>query len=267
VEVREDQSFRPGFNIGPMRQVPVFTLAAAGRLSFEVMQWGVFYFGNLVINARFEEAREKRMFKQAVEATRCLLVFDGYYEWKQNVKGALNKQGVVPYYIKPAQSEAPKDWRPSFVIAGLYFDEEAGSPRKSSKRQSREREGAEVEWAPRKKVVLMTQSSAPNALISEVHHRMPVFLTPDTVGPWLDCKNYSFEQCERLIEKSLPEIRVEAYEVSDFVNSIKNDSDLCILPRKAYREQQFQQGLGRFFAKSSHKKPRPEAESEASSKL
>jgi putative SOS response-associated peptidase YedK len=56
-------------------------------------------FGNFVINARFDEVKEKRMFKNLVETNRCAVIIDGYYEWRQNVPGAQNKSGSVPYFI------------------------------------------------------------------------------------------------------------------------------------------------------------------------
>ena len=64
------------------------------------MQWGVMYFGNLVINGRFEELTEKRLFQDIVHTQRCVVIFDGYYEWKQNAAGSTNKKGTVPYFIK-----------------------------------------------------------------------------------------------------------------------------------------------------------------------
>ena len=58
-------------------------------LIFEPIQWGLTEFGNnLIINARYDEAKEKNLFKNKVETNRCIVVIDGYYEWKQNVEGS-----------------------------------------------------------------------------------------------------------------------------------------------------------------------------------
>ena len=66
-----------------MRYIPVFTKKVKGEsLLMDTMQWGVQYFGNLVINGRFEELTEKRLFKDIVHNQRCVVIFDGYYEWK-----------------------------------------------------------------------------------------------------------------------------------------------------------------------------------------
>lgn len=59
------------------------------NLILEPIQWGLTEFGNgLIINARFDEAKEKPLFKNKVETNRCVVVIDGYYEWKQNVPGS-----------------------------------------------------------------------------------------------------------------------------------------------------------------------------------
>ena len=80
--------FKPGFNIGPSKFVPTFR-ASKNQTVLEPMQWGTLQYawggGNFVINARFEEVKEKKMFTKIVETNRCVVCFDGYYEWKQNV--------------------------------------------------------------------------------------------------------------------------------------------------------------------------------------
>ena len=68
---------------------------------------------------------------------------------------------------------------------------------------------------------------------------MPVFLTPETLDSWLDCERWSFRDCEKQIDQSISEIKnqIEAFPVSDLVNSIKNDCEDCILPRQAYSQK------------------------------
>ncbi len=78
------------------------------------LQWGLIpswaddpAIGNRMINARSETAATKPAFRQAFRRRRCLIVADGFYEWKQ---GAKPKQ---PYYIRLAED------RP-FAFAGLW---------------------------------------------------------------------------------------------------------------------------------------------------
>ncbi len=41
------------------------------------------------------------------------------------------------------------------------------------------------------------------------------------------------------------------YEVSEMVNSVKNDSPEIILPKKEYDEVSLKKGIGRFFQKAT----------------
>ena len=63
------------------------------------MQWGYWAFSNMIINARFEEVKEKRIFTNLVEKHCCVVAIDGYYEWKENVVGSMKKSGKVPHFI------------------------------------------------------------------------------------------------------------------------------------------------------------------------
>ena len=79
------------------------------------MQWGLTEFGpNLIINARFDEVKEKRLFKSRVENARCVVMADGYYEWKEGAIGSSNKNGTIPNYIKLKNGK-------SLLLAALYF--------------------------------------------------------------------------------------------------------------------------------------------------
>lgn len=102
--------FRAGFNIGPMRDVPVFYKKRGDKpatIRQTSMQWGTpQQMGISVINARFEEAKEKVMFKSIVETSRCLVPIDAYYEWIQQetatAKAGSSKGKIlkVPYLIR-----------------------------------------------------------------------------------------------------------------------------------------------------------------------
>ena len=77
--------FKQGFNLGPSKFVPVFRTSRKTTI-LEPMNWGTFQKGwgggNFVINARFEEVKQKKMFSKIVETNRCVVCLDGYYEWK-----------------------------------------------------------------------------------------------------------------------------------------------------------------------------------------
>ena len=94
---------------------------------------------------------------------------------------------------------------------------------------------------------LMTQSSAAIPQVHAIHHRMPVMLDADSIVKWLDCESFSFRECEQAIARcSLPS-ELEVLEVSDRVNSLKNDGPDNILAREEARQKSIDQGIGRFF--------------------
>lgn len=58
------------------------------------MKWGMLTpnTNDLVINGRLEELVEKPFFRGLLEKKRCVLTFNGYYEWK--VEGSAKKPFV-----------------------------------------------------------------------------------------------------------------------------------------------------------------------------
>lgn len=70
---------------------------------------------------------------------------------------------------------------------------------------------------------------------------------------WLDPK-YTFRECyDAIMESKVATLgeHLEYIEVSHLVNSIRNQTSDCILPKEAYDAKQHQLGLGRFFKKVS----------------
>jgi len=85
---------KPRYNITPGEVIPV--IRSAGLLEF--ITWGLKpkwlkADQSPFINARMETLMEKPAFKHSFKKQRCLVIADGYYEWKQVAK---LKQ---PYYI------------------------------------------------------------------------------------------------------------------------------------------------------------------------
>lgn len=98
----------PRYNIAPTQVIPV--IRTPGQLDF--ITWGLRpkwlkAEQNGFINARMETLQEKPAFKQAFKLRRCLIVANGYYEWKQlaNVK--------QPYLISKPRHEL-------FAMAGIW---------------------------------------------------------------------------------------------------------------------------------------------------
>ena len=87
------------FNAHPSQKLPVIKSYTNGK-ALELSEWGLVpawskkldKFSPL-INARKETLMEKVTFKNLIQTSRCVVLADGYYEWKRETK---NK---VPYYF------------------------------------------------------------------------------------------------------------------------------------------------------------------------
>jgi len=191
----------PNYDVAPTQGVAA-VLEEGGQRRLEVLRWGLIPpwaddpgIGSRMINARSETAPGKPSFRRAFRERRCLIPADGFYEW-QRTNGA--KQ---PYYIHM------EDGRP-FAFAGLWESWSKGG-----------------EGEVRTCTILTTGA---NALVGEVHDRMPVILAHDAYDVWLDPASERDELTGLLA--SYPEDEMEAYPVSRFVNSPSNNDPRCIEP-------------------------------------
>jgi putative SOS response-associated peptidase YedK len=108
------EGYRPRYNIAPTQEVIALVADAQGR-HLETLRWGLIphwakdpKIGNKLINARAETLFTKPSFRDAVKRRRCLIVADGFYEWRQTSQGRR-----VPVYVR-LKSKEP------FGFAGLW---------------------------------------------------------------------------------------------------------------------------------------------------
>jgi putative SOS response-associated peptidase YedK len=189
----------PRFNIAPTQEVPVVRLSREKGRYLDSLKWGLVphwskdsSVGARMINARSETVEKKPSFRDAFRQRRCLVPADGFFEWKKAPGG---KQ---PYFIGMSD-------RSLFAFAGLweYFA----------------RAGEELE-------TFTILTCEPNALLSQIHDRMPVILARQSYGRWLD------PDTDAKILHSLlapyPAEEMTTYPVSKLVNSPRNDVPACI---------------------------------------
>jgi putative SOS response-associated peptidase YedK len=203
-DLAETPQLEPRYNIAPTQQVPAIRVERPGgerRLSF--FHWGLIphwskdpSIGNRMINARSETAAEKPSFRTPFKRRRCLVVADGFYEWKK--RGSGPKQ---PYYVHLAGGDP-------FAFAGLW--------------EHWRGDGEEIESC-----TLLT--TRPNELMKPLHDRMPVILPSAAYDLWLDPSVDDREQLEELLQPYDPE-PMEAYPVSTYVNRPGNQGARCIEP-------------------------------------
>lgn len=191
---------RPNYNVAPTQEVPIISNDGSNHLA--MFRWGLIPFwakdpaiGNKMINARAETVDEKPSFKHSLQRKRCLVVADGFYEWK--------KEGTTkrPHRITLKNKEL-------FGFAGLWDT-----------------------WkSPSGDIVSCTIiTTTPNVLMASIHDRMPVILSRDSERLWLDQSIVDSGFLKSLLVP-YPAEQMMAYEVSSFVNSVKNNGPECLAP-------------------------------------
>lgn len=196
------KSISPRYNIAPSQPVLIIT-SQENKSKLELCQWGLIpswakdpSIGNRMINARKETIVEKPSYRSPFKNRRCLVLADGFYEWKQTGKTK------IPYYIR-LKSGAP------FGMAGLW-----------SHWQSKE--GSEI-------LSCTIITGEPNELMKPIHDRMPMIIPKNQRPFWLDHSRFESDKLLKLLEP-YSENEMEAFPVSRVVNDPKNDIPDCIAP-------------------------------------
>ncbi|WP_232718768.1 SOS response-associated peptidase [Bacillus sp. FJAT-45037] len=190
--------YQPRYNIAPSQ--PVLSLISDGenrRAGY--LKWGLVpvwakdpKIGHKMINARGETVDEKPAFKRLLKRRRCLIVADGFYEWKRT------EEKKKPYRITVNDG--------IFTFAGLWDRWESDD----------------------KEIVSCTiLTTKPNEFMKEIHDRMPVILGGKDRNMWLDPSIEDKDILTQLI-KAYPAKDMDAYEVSPLVNNPKNETSDCI---------------------------------------
>lgn len=197
------QKFAPRYNIAPSQ--PILAIPNDDRNAADFFIWGLIpmwakdpAIGIRLINARGETVAEKPSFRGSFKYKRCLILADGFYEWKANP----GKKTKTAYYIH-MQDRQP------FAFAGLWDSWEG-------------LDGSSV-----KTCTIIT--TGPNELMEPLHDRMPVILHPRNHAQWLDPAPQTPESLLPLI-KPYPADAMAAYPVSALVNKPGNDSPALVLP-------------------------------------
>jgi putative SOS response-associated peptidase YedK len=192
--------YKARYNCAPSQNLAVISTEDPSIISF--YRWGLIPFwakdlsiGNKLINARAESLIDKPSFKQAFRSRRCLVLSDGFFEWKKS-------KDKTPYRIC-LQDHSP------FSMAGIW--ENWKNP---------------VGEVIRSFSIITTRA---NSLIESIHDRMPVILNREDENKWLSSS--PVEELLELLQPYPPE-RMIAYPVSKTVNSPLNDLPEILEPIK-----------------------------------
>ena len=198
----DKDEYTPRYNCAPTQKLAVISNNTPAELSF--FRWGLIPFwakditiGNKLINARAETINDKPSFRNSFKRKRCLVLSDGFYEWKKG-----EEKEKSPYRIVRKDNSL-------FAMAGLW----------DTWKDAEEREVHSF--------TIVTTSA--NSLVAELHSRMPVILHPEYEKIWLS--DYNEKQHLDLL-KPFPSELMKAYRVSKLVNSPVNDSSEVIKQKR-----------------------------------
>jgi putative SOS response-associated peptidase YedK len=198
---RPSFTLKQSYNIAPGQTIPIIINDGGKRVV--PCKWGYIptwskdpLIGNKMINARAETITEKKSFSNAFKKRRCLIITDGFYEWKAKDKVKF------PFFTR-LRSQKP------FCMGGIYSN-----------------------WTSPEGETFYTCSiitTGANELLVEVHHRMPVIIPKDRYGIWLDP---AYNDTAKLLPllRPYPADEMECYAVSTRVNFPKNNSRENIQP-------------------------------------
>jgi putative SOS response-associated peptidase YedK len=147
-------------------------------------------------NARAESVATMPAFRESFQRRRCLVPVDGFYEWRRIGKAR------QPYRVFRA------DGRP-LALAGLWSG-------------WRNPDTGEI----RRTFTIVT--TTPNAVVAELHDRMPVLVPDEAWARWLDPRPAEPGELRALLEPS-DDIELEIAPASRLVNDVRHDGPELLL--------------------------------------
>lgn len=186
---------QPRYNIAPTQDIVAVVQNGSAHLS--LLRWGLIpvwakdeTIGARMINARAETLAEKPSFRNLLRGRRCLVLADGFYEWRAEGKHK------TPMYITLQDSQP-------FAFAGLWdvWQSPAGQRVQSC-------------------TIITTE---PNELMATVHNRMPAILRPQSCADWLNPQLRDEAVLTHLL-KPYPAELMQARAVSPLVNNPRNNT-------------------------------------------
>ncbi|MGG5171394.1 SOS response-associated peptidase [Pseudarthrobacter sp. J1738] len=227
-ELEEEFQLQPSWNIAPTTDVPILLerlVDGEKHRQLHVARWGLIPgwakdpgIGVKMFNARSETVLEKPSFRAAIKSRRCAVPADGYYEWKKGE--GKTKQ---PYYVHPATGSG-------IVFAGLY--EWWKDPAKE--------DGAPDRWVLSTSIITTAAPSPDSqdpvlAELGALHDRLPVPLSKEALGDWLDPEAKDIPGLVELIRAQANEVATTwtLDAVGSAVGNVRNNSAELITPEEA----------------------------------
>jgi putative SOS response-associated peptidase YedK len=160
----------PRPEVFPSQRVPAIitheSKTRLGQLTWGLIpSWAKEKKGTGHINARMETLGQKPSFQESFKKRRCLIIADGYYEWKADPENGNRK---TRYYFQLPSGEP-------FAFAGLWDT-----------------------WQKNYHgCTIITRD--PVGEIRDIHDRMPCVLKPEAYRAWLDPTNQDVHILEKIL--------------------------------------------------------------------
>ena len=190
--VTASMEVQPRYNIAPTQYIAAIRDGSNKQRELVMLRWGLVPFwakdpsiGNRMINARAETVAEKPSYRAAFRHRRCVVLADGFYEWRRE------NDAKTPYFISLASGEP-------FALAGLWEnwnDKQSGESLQTT--------------------TLIT--TAANEFMQALHHRMPVIMLAAAADEWLAGSVELLEHAANQTPK------LQAWPVDRRVNNARNE--------------------------------------------
>ncbi len=210
------EGYKPRYNAAPGQSIPAVVSRDSRRYLTNMFwgfipPWGEKSDGSTTsqANIRDDTIERNRFFKERLLTSRCIIVADGFYEWKKP-KGFehITRGEKLPKGMKKTPYRIILKNKQLFALAGLWRSIEIGN---------------------KKVVTTGIITTRPNSLMVSIHDRMPVILSDDDLDIWLDNNVKDFELLHNMLDP-YPETEMHAYVVSYTVNNSQDDTAACIEP-------------------------------------
>ena len=216
-------ALEPRYNIAPSQGVWVVRMLGTGaERRLDLLRWGLVArspktssSGGLAM-VRAESLATRASFGAAFRSRRCLLLADGFYEWRRAGKRSF------PHHFHRLGGEP-------FVMAGIWYpaagpvEEEkglsAGGPKAAPSNTSHRN--------PLDSCAVITRPAQPP--VDAVHDRMPAILAPGHFDKWLDPDFDDTAVLTAMLQEK-GDFVLESVQVGPRVNSPANDDPSCVVP-------------------------------------
>ncbi len=194
-------------NAAPTETIVVLRLDDQGAPELVPMRWWLTPYWSkeqstryAMFNARSENVRSSRAFREPFARRRCVVPVSGFYEWAKVAQGGEGRGAKVPYYITPQNAAG-------MLLAGIWD-------------RWRDRDDGQV----LESFAILTTAASEG--LAFVHNRQPVMLSMAGARRWLDPEAPA-DDLLQLTRPLLPE-SLQAVPVSTFVNNARNKDARCM---------------------------------------